>query len=162
MSRQDAIGAAARELCATILEHAAACEREPENAPRIISMVEKINSLVRAYSDVLFEGSGWSNPLIGIEEAISGPQVEPRTVEGATAAEEPHGDRVWVSIVDNHAMFVEDPSALIAYAEERTGEKVQGVVEALRALCLLDGWNPNSYPEGLIQMDWRSTDVCTG
>ncbi len=67
-----------------------------------------------------------------------------------------------MSTVDNHAMFVESPGALIAYAEERTGQKGQGLVEALRALCVKDGWNPGSYPQGLVQTDWRSTDACTG
>lgn len=151
---------AARDLCAAITEHADLCTSEPENAPMIVPLIEKIRSLVQVYGDVLFEGSGWSNPLLGIQQPSPDGNGVPEEAAGKEASSHAHG-RLWVSVVDQHALFVDNPDRLLEYMEARTGIKPESVTDALLDLCAADGWKPDRYPGSILETDWRSTDVHT-
>ncbi|MFD0687997.1 hypothetical protein [Actinomadura fibrosa] len=157
MSESD-LRSVAEELCAAVIEHARLCTETPDDAPRIMPVVSNIHRLIRSYGDTLIEKSGWSNPLLNVEEPTTGPEDE----QAGDRADSPPGERTWVSIVDSHAMYVDDPKALIGYAEARTGSKIGNAAEALLLLCKTDGWKPDSYTDGAIEVDWRSTDACTG
>ncbi|WP_126642381.1 hypothetical protein [Embleya hyalina] len=154
---QASIKYAAAALCAAITEHAALCEDDPENAPMIAPLTGKIHELVRKYGTALRDISGWSNPLLGIpkETPVSDSDLVEEIGDDPT-------ERCWVSVVDQHALFVNDPDALVNHAEERIGEKFETVVEALLALLSADGWKPEAYPGQVIESDWRSTDACIG
>ncbi|MFF4189105.1 hypothetical protein ACFYZ9_38545 [Streptomyces sp. NPDC001691] len=152
---------AAREFCAAVMEHAALCEDDPDNAPRIMPVVARIQELARSYGDVVLDRSGWSNPVVGIARAIPTAEQESPTKSQAEESGSKKG-RLWISVIDEHALFVDDPDALIAYVEDRTGGGVDGVTEALTTLCKMDGWQPELNLENVVQTDWRSIDACEG
>ncbi|GLW55659.1 hypothetical protein [Kitasatospora phosalacinea] len=155
------IGAVALELNAAVLEHARLCETAPDDAAGVVQAAERIRRLVVAYGEAVSAGSGWGNPLAGVVPAAPGdgaPGEDPRDLG---TENEPDGP-TWFSIVENHALHVHDADAVIALARQRTGTEPGGLEEALIALCGQDGWRPEQYPGGIVELDRRSNDVCRG
>jgi hypothetical protein len=167
VTQQGSLEQIARELGQLLLVHAKLCSTTPDEASMIVPMDQRIQRLVHAYGDKLFDVSGWSNPLRepeGVDnrefaaekEGVVGRADTPPSVSAGGA------ERPWVSVLENHAVFVNDENVLLQYAESRSGAKPQGVMDAIRVLCELDGWKPGSYPGGIIEVDWQALDLCLG
>ncbi|MFI9163440.1 hypothetical protein [Kitasatospora aureofaciens] len=148
----------ARDLCAAINRHANLCENNPDDSRAIVATIETIRSLALAYGDALFEGSGWANPLLGISPSTLESNEVAQDEQVATSGHP--GDRIRISVVDRYGIVVDNPESLKKFAQGRIGEDLASTAEALRSLCERDGWKPESYPEGVIAVDWRATDVC--
>ncbi|MFD7731373.1 hypothetical protein ACFV6F_13440 [Kitasatospora phosalacinea] len=155
------IRAVALELNEAVLEHARLCETDPDDAAGIVRAAERIGRLVVAYGEAVSAGSGWGNPLLGTAPAAPGGGAPDEGPRGPGVGNAPDGP-AWFSIVENHALRVRDEDAVVALARQRTGAEPGSLEEALFALCGQDGWRPEQYPGGVIELDWRSNDVCRG
>ncbi|RKE23483.1 hypothetical protein [Streptomyces sp. TLI_171] len=151
------ISSTAEELCAAVLEHSRQCAEDPSDAARVVQLAERIRSLALAYGEAVHAEAGWGNPLLAISAESTDEDV-PLEVSNET---EPN-DRRWISVVENNALLVNDPDSVVRLARERTGRDLESLEEAVLALCAEDGWKPHQYPGNIIELDWRSTDTCTG
>ena len=153
-----AIEDAARELSATILEHARQCAEDPSDAASVVQLVERVHRAARDYGDALFTESGWSNPLNNIDAEIpDGDEPDDTSGEGADGGQQAPPGRTWISVAETHALYVNDPDAVIELARKRTGREPESLEDAVLALCAEDGWKPQAYPGNIIELDWRSS-----
>lgn len=145
------LGALAEEVGSRLADHARVCtdvEARPEDVARA---GEAAVSALLAYERRLGVLTGWSNPLRHL-----GPvPVHDGLVDDRSAAE---GALLGTAVV-TYRVAVSDDVGLGHLVEGRGGDAPPDLAGALRALIHQDGWDPESYPSGLITLLAADVDV---
>jgi hypothetical protein len=154
----------AEALCEIIMRHSETYENGPVDPARVAPLELAIAELTSAYRDIAKERTGvdidfqQSLPELSlVSEQISEDDSEGGdTATGHKALPE---DKE-VFLVDKWYIRINSPAAIMAFARQRVGTDVSSPEEAARLLCEKEGWKPEQYPEGLINVLSHEVQLC--
>jgi hypothetical protein len=148
---------AAVNLSRAIRAHAQVCSAEPNNKVAAEAAAAKISGSVTRYADAVF---GKEGIVIFFDMPAEDPPGFNRAAEEKSelVLHSALGTEEFI-IEDCYTIRVEDSRGLVTFADSVTNSPSQSPVDALRNLCVKDGWKVASYPLGLLEVNYHTVDA---
>jgi hypothetical protein len=160
------LGLMAEALCEAVELHADLYEDVNPAPQPVIAAEVRIAELASRYSNLVKQLTGtdvmFGCPAVnGLRSVAEAEVVDPEQgdASGRESSRESDND---VYLVDQYVLRVQDEAKFAEFVQARLGYMPSTPEEMVHLMCKLDGWKPENYPKGMINIVRREIYLCLG